>query len=253
MGVFSGCVVDAASFSSPAIVSPGAIVTLFGSKMGPLQGLAFQLQGNRLPTSLGGTRVLLNGQPVPILFSSYWQLNVILPYSLPIQTPIRFQVESNGSPGNEIGPLVSKTAGFSIFRTNDSLNRPAAALNEDGTLNSPANPARRGSRVVLYGTGGGVTVPQSEAGEVTPLELRFLASQPMVQVGTDAGRSGLFATVEYAGAAPGLVAGVVQINIKLPEIIPDIAGFPRGIVPLSVITSDYSNYSNYVTVAVEVN
>ena len=48
-------------------------------------------------------------------------------------------------------------------------------------------------------------------------------------------------TVEYAGAAPGLVAGATQINIKLPDVIPTVGGFPRGVVPLLamiVLTSD---------------
>ena len=39
-------------------------------------------------------------------------------------------------------------------------------------------------------------------------------------------------TVEYAGAAPGLVAGVKQINVKLPNVIPQVEGYPRGVVPL---------------------
>jgi uncharacterized protein (TIGR03437 family) len=61
------------------------------------------------------------------------------------------------------------------------------------------------------------------------------------------------ATVEYAGAAPGLVAGVTQINIKLPHVIPDFEGFPRGTVPFLVITTGSSFYSSFVTVEVAVD
>ena len=60
-------------------------------------------------------------------------------------------------------------------------------------------------------------------------------------------------TVEYAGAAPGLVAGVSQINVKLPDVIPDVAGYPRGVIPLTVITPGVSYYPGYVTIAVDVN
>ena len=63
MGVFAGCLVDAASFGNPDLISPGAIGTLFGSRMGPREGVAFQLQNGRVPTSLSGTRVLVNGSP----------------------------------------------------------------------------------------------------------------------------------------------------------------------------------------------
>ena len=57
-------------------------------------------------------------------------------------------------------------------------------------------------------------------------------------------------TVEYAGAAPGLVAGVKQINVKLPNVIPQVEGYPRGVVPLAVATPGLTYYPGYVTIAV---
>ena len=101
--------------------------------------------------------------------------------------------------------------------------------------------------MVLFGTGGGPTIPPSVAGEVTPLVPRPLEFGAQVQIG------GRPATVEYAGAAPGLVAGVTQINIKLPDVIPDVGGFPRGVAPLLVITPGVTFYPGYVTVAVTVD
>ena len=248
MGAFAGCVVDAASFGNPDTVSPGGIVTLFGSRMGPREGIGFRLEDGRVPTTLGGTRVLVNGEPVPILFASYWQLNVILPYSLPVGTWTKIQVETNGIRWNELGSSRVQRAGISLFRLDDSPNRPAAALNEDGTLNSPRNPAKKGSRVMLFGTGGGPTVPPSVAGEVTPLEPRPLEYGALVQI-----LGGAMLPVEYAGAAPSLVTGVTQINVKLPETIPDVPDFPRGLLPLSVVTPGLSFYPGHVTVAIEVN
>ena len=72
-------------FRKQRATSPGALVTLFGSRMGPLQGVNFQLENGIVPTELAGTRVLVNGAPVPILYSSYWQVNVVLPYSLAVR------------------------------------------------------------------------------------------------------------------------------------------------------------------------
>ncbi len=152
MGPFAGCVVDAAGFANEQLISPGAIVTIFGSGLGPSQGVGFQLVNSEVPTSLGGTEVLMNGQPAPILYSSYWQLNVIVPYSLPIGTMSTIQVVSNGTPANQMSASVLQQ-GISLFQANNS----AAALNEDGTLNSPQNPAKPGSIVALFGTGGGET------------------------------------------------------------------------------------------------
>ena len=77
---------DTAPFVFPGSISPGAIVALFGSALGPSQGVGFQLVNGQVPTSLGGTQVLVNGEPTPILYSVSGQLNVILPYSLALST-----------------------------------------------------------------------------------------------------------------------------------------------------------------------
>ena len=98
--------------------------------------------------------------------------------------------------------------------------------------------------MLLFGTGGGATVPPSVAGEVTPLELRVLAAGFIVKIGSQP------VAVEWAGAAPGLLSGITQINIKLPHVIPTLDGFPRGVVPLFVETQGASFYPGYVTVAV---
>ena len=231
---------DAAGFANEQRISPGAIVTIFGSGLGPTQGVGFHLVNRQVPTSLGGTQVLVNGEPAPILYSSDGQLNVILPYSLPIGTMSTIQVVSNGSAANQMSASVLEQ-GISLFRVSNS----AAALNEDGTLNSPQNPARPGSIVALFGTGGGQTVPSSVAGEVSPLALRPLAYTPQVQMDVTT------LTVEYAGAAPGLVSGVTQINVKLPYVIPIVPGFPAGTVPLWVSPQSEFN-AGIVTISVAV-
>jgi uncharacterized protein (TIGR03437 family) len=247
MSIFTGCVVDGASFSNNDATSPGALVTLFGSRMGPMQGVNFQLENGVVPTELAGTRVLVNGAPVPILYSSYWQVNIVLPYSLAQASRPTFQVESSSVAGNTIAPANVWPNGIAIFRADPSSNRPAAALNQDGTVNSPQNPARPGSVVMLFGTGGGATVPPSVAGELTPLTgLRLLEHQD-IQVCIWS--TTVCATVEYAGAAPGLVAGVTQLNVRLPDTIPPVDGFSPGLVPL-VVSTQSSFYPGYVTVAV---
>jgi uncharacterized protein (TIGR03437 family) len=240
-GPDAACVVDAASFGNQQAVSPGAIVTIFGTGLGPSQGIGFQLVNSQVPTLLGGTEVLVNGEATPILYSSSGQLNLILPYSLAVGTMPTIQVVNAGTPGNRISASVL-AQGISLFQTNGS----AAALNQDGTLNSPQNPAQPGSTVMLFGTGGGQTVPASVAGEVTPLVLRPLADTPQVMI-----PGGATLTVEWAGAAPGLVSGVTQINVELPAVIPGVAEYPVGTLPLLVTQSNFN--SGTVTVSVAVN
>ena len=69
-------------------------------------------------------------------------------------------------------------------------------------MNGSANPASVGSVVALYGTGGST---------VTSDALPRLVLPVTATVG------GLPATVYYAGVAPGLVQGAMQINVQIPN------------------------------------
>ncbi len=240
-GPIAGCVVDAASFGNPQIVSPGAIVTIFGSGIGPSQGAGFQFAKGQLPTLLGGTEVLVNGEPASMLDANSEQLNLIVPYSVPVGSLSTIQVVSNGTPANQLSAYVIEQ-GISIFQYGGA----AAALNQDGTLNSAQNPAKPGSTVMLFATGGGQTNPPSMAGGVTPLGLFPLVNTPQVQIG-----SGSPLTIEYAGGAPGLLSGVTQINVQLPDVIPVVPGYAAGTVPLYVNQSDFN--SGAVTISVVIN
>jgi uncharacterized protein (TIGR03437 family) len=233
-------VVDAAGFGNQQIVSPGAIVTILGSSLGPNTGVGYQLTNGQVPTSLGGTQVSVNGAPVPILYSSSDQLNLIVPYSLEPGTTATIKVESSGTFANQMSTSVIEQ-GISIFQ----VNGLAAALNEDGTLNSPQNPAKPGSTVVLFGTGGGQTNPPSVAGAETPLVLRPLLSTPQVTFG-----DGPPVAAVWAGAAPGLLSGVTQINVQLPDVIPVVPGYPAGTLPLGVSSSNGDFDSGAVTISV---
>ena len=151
-----GCLVDAPSLSNSHAISPGAIVTIFGSGMGPSQGIGFQLVNGQVPVLLSGTQVFVNGEPAPILYSSYGQLILVLPYSLAVGSKPTIQVVSNGTPLNLLSNASVQSQGISIFQINGS----AVALNQDYTVNSPQNPAHPGSTVMLFGTGGGRRIHQ---------------------------------------------------------------------------------------------
>jgi uncharacterized protein (TIGR03437 family) len=94
-----------------------------------------------------------------------------------------------------------------------------AILNEDGTVNSAANPARRGSVVTIYGTGGGEADPAVADGEMLQGILPKI-SLPVTVIFDDGDEDGRYphgsAEILYAGGAPGLLAGVFQINLRVP-------------------------------------
>ena len=191
--------------------------------------------------------MFVNGDAIPLLYVSSSQINAVLPYTLPLGTRPEIQVVNGTGPGNVHRDSRTQRAGISLFRIGDAaLPAAAAALNEDGTVNTASNPAKKGSRVVLFGTGGGPTNPASVAGEVTPLEIRPLAFGANVKM---YGVPDL--KVEYAGAAPGLVAGVVQINVKLPDDFPALPRYPPNVAVLNVETPGVSYYPGQVTVYVK--
>jgi uncharacterized protein (TIGR03437 family) len=87
-------------------------------------------------------------------------------------------------------------------------------------LNGPSNPAAKGSYVTLYLTGGGQTNPPGVTGSVTGTVLEYLNQNVSVMV------AGVAATVSFAGAAPELISGVGQLNIRLADDAPSGSAEP---------------------------
>ena len=85
-----------------------------------------------------------------------------------------------------------------------------AILNEDGTVNSDANPAAKGSIIVLFATGDGVESPAQPDGTLSKAPYPRTTADVQVAIGQKA------ADILYAGAAPTLVAGVMQVNARIP-------------------------------------
>ena len=87
----------------------------------------------------------------------------------------------------------------------------AAALNQDGTVNSISNPAASGSIVSLFGTG--VIWPSGLMDDALAAGAAILPEGHDLQVGDG---SGINVDILYAGAAPGLIDGVFQFNVQVP-------------------------------------
>jgi uncharacterized protein (TIGR03437 family) len=128
-----------------------------------------------------------------------------------------------------------------IFTQNASGSGQGSILNEDYSVNSAKNPAKKGSVVMVYATGLGLVDPPVEDGAITGSKLSRHALPVKAFV------NGLEADVPYAGTAPGLVAGASQINVRIP---PET---PPGDVSLSITvgTGASSSSQSKVTVAVK--
>jgi uncharacterized protein (TIGR03437 family) len=217
-------------------ISPGEIIFIKGSNLGPVTGVV------GASTSLGGVTVTFNGTLATILYASASQLDVIVPYEvIPQQTATMVVSYANASSSGI--QLTVAAAALGISTDNQAGTGQAAAQNQDYTLNSPANPALPGSYVSIYGTGGGQTNPASTDGEISPSAVLPLVLQPYVT----ATIGGVAATVAFVGAAPGEITGVVQIDLQVPA---GVSG-PALPVVITINGSTVIQSQTGVTIAVQ--
>ena len=202
-------VVNAASYV--AGVAPGELVTLFGTGLGPSTAKYLALDSNGLvTTSLNGLTVLFDGVPAPVVNSVGSQCTVVAPYFVANLTTTNVQVEYQGVRSAPFAaPVVAAVPG--VFTANSQGTGQASALNQNGSINSASAPAAVGSIVTLYLTGEGQTSPPGFDGKVTSAIL----PKPLAAVSVTIG--GISAAVQYAGEAPGLVSGVLQVNAVVPS------------------------------------
>lgn len=210
----------ASSDSSP--VTPGEFITLTGFGIGPDAGVTYQAdpQG-RISQSLAGVQVLFDGRPAPVLYVQSRQINALAPVELSGQTQTVITVLFNQATVGSITVPVSDFGAPGIFRSKPGASSQAAALNEDGTLNGPSNPAVRGSVVSVFGTGFGLVAPSCITGGLNPPGAANLAAGLAVII-ADAQSPGVpvnYAPAVYAGNAPGQPCGLVQINMTVPDYV----------------------------------
>lgn len=226
-----GSVLNAASFSADAL-APGQLVTIFGRNLGPPTLALASVEGGAYPKELSGTRVRFNRAAAPILYTSAGAVTTMVPFSVAPQTRAEVAVEYQGKLSPPVSIYVAASAP-GLFTLDSSGRGPAAVLNLDSatgavSVNTPQNPAQRGGLIVAYLTGAGQTDPPSSDGVVAagigqmklPVEagLDFLsASQGFgsTRCASDPGCKPV--EVLYAGPAPGIVAGVIQVNLRLPD------------------------------------
>jgi len=236
--ITSAGIVNSASNVSGSI-APGEILTIYGSDLGPATGATAQLDTNgRVDTIAGKTRVLFDGQPGPIAFTITNQVNVIAPYSVAGKATVQVQVEYNGQLTNAVQMPVAATAP-GVFSYDSSGKGEAVVVNQDQTLNTPSNPAPRGSFVYFYATGEGQTNPSGVDGKIAADPYPAPVAQASLLLGGSA------VTPSYAGGAPGFVAGVTQVNFQIPADVP-----PGSAVPLTLVVGGTPSQTG-ITIAIK--
>ncbi len=199
-------------------VAPGEIVVLYPSKAGPATLAEYRLGGNgRVSTSIAGTRVLFDGIPAPIFYAISGRIAVIVPYEVAKRTTTRVSVEYQGarSPAVTLPVVESLPA---LFTLDSSGHGQAAMLNQIGCCNSARNPAARGTIVTLYATGEGDTIPHGIDGNVAAYTR--VADLPVPKQKLTVTVGSVPAEIIYAGEAPLAVAGLLQVNFRIPSDAP---------------------------------
>ena len=186
-------------------IAPGEAISIYGPHIGAFPAVEATFSG-MLPTALAGAQVLFDDIPAPLLYVSDSQINAMVPYEVAGHTTSDLRIVFNGvtSPGFRTAVATSQ---LGIFAN--------AAVNPDGTLNSTAHRAKPGDFLSIWGTGAGwptladgqiATGAASDGGAFSAILREWQNGNP-VDVPLN---------VAYSGAAPGLPAGIFQVNVELP-------------------------------------
>ena len=239
--LFTGGVVNGASFTPGEALAPGSIVSVFGSNLA--SGLNFASQVP-LETTLGGATINIGGVDAPLFFTSSGQVNAQIPFELAATSRphVVVQTRRDGSGPESVtvpGTITLAEARPGIFSTNQQGSGQGAILDAQGRLVDSASPAGAGEIIQVFCTGLGATNPAVASGAPGP------AAEPLARVVTavEAQVGGRQATVHFAGLAPGFV-GLYQVNVEIPAEVE-----PGPAVPLLLLQNGVP--SNTVTIAVQ--
>jgi uncharacterized protein (TIGR03437 family) len=210
-------IVSAASYAAGA-VSPGELVTLFGTGIGPATPSGMSVIAGYATLALQNTSVAIDGQSAAMIYVSANQITVQVPYTVTIGLAKTVVVNNNSVLA--LGTVDTTATAPGLFALNGNGLGQCAALTysmKSGTfsVNGTAGAALVGDIIVFYLTGEGIydLTPSPATGYIIPVGLSplpQLSPLPTVTIG------GAAATVQYAGPVVGGLLGVLQINAVVP-------------------------------------
>lgn len=238
------------SATQQPILSPGELITIYGTgfNIAPFSAQSIY------PTTLSNTRVTVNGIPAPLLYVSPTQINAVVPYEITlleaqqatqptITAPVVVTYDFMPSTAFNVQVLPSAPGIFTVAPNGKGQGAIQNVDPQTGalTVNSAANPASKGSTIVIYATGVGIWNQTSADGAVITDVLDPPYYYPGAASLTIGGQP---ATLLYAGAAPNMVSGMLQVN----AIVPD--GVGSGAQTVILTTGGSDNSGQGVTIAI---
>ena len=203
---------------APGGVAPGEILLVFPSNAGPevLAEGQRDSQG-KMTTLLAETRVWFEDVAAPLVYAVKGQVSVIVPYEISGRKTTQVSVEYRGVRSTPVTLSVLEAAP-ALFTLDASGRGQAAMLNETGCCNSAQNPAARGTFAALYATGEGQTNPPGITGLISTHP--GIADYPVPRGKVRVTVGGEPAEIGYAAEAPHTVAGLLQVNFRVPQNAP---------------------------------
>ena len=166
-----------------------------------------------LPTDIGGTEVLFNGQPIPLFFVTPEQIDFQVPSDQP-GGQVTVVVKQGDKQSAAFTIDISDTPTPGVILIDPSIAGPnrGAIQNKDFSLNLPSNPAKPGDAVIVYATGLGDTDVKVPSGQPSPSPAANYLAKVTATIG------GLPAEVQFAGLTPGSIA-LGQVNVVVPATL----------------------------------
>jgi uncharacterized protein (TIGR03437 family) len=203
----SAHIANAASFRGGAIAH-GEIITIYGFSLGPKKLRTYNLTNGKFDTTLARTRVLFDGVEAPIIYASWGQTSIVVPYSVAGKQTTQAVFEYKGRRSAPVTLTVTDAAP-GIFTLAQSGSGQGAILNQDYSVNGPNSRIAPGQVLMVYLTVGGENGKDGELAQ-------GIQQHPM---NVTARVGGMDAQVIYAGPSPGLIWGLTQVNVVVPTSV----------------------------------
>jgi uncharacterized protein (TIGR03437 family) len=150
-----------------------------------------------------------------MIYASSTQVSAVVPYEIASAANPSVRITYEGQTSDAY-PLSVAASAPGLFSQNASGGGQGAILNQDNTLNWGGNLAAPGSIVQMFLTGEGQTNPPGVTGAITSATLPPPQVTPAPALPIQVSIGGQPAVYTYAGEAPGMVAGVMQLNVRIP-------------------------------------
>lgn len=213
-----------------AEIAPNTFISISGASLAPTtrSWQTSDFNGNRLPTSLDGVSVTINGAPAFPIFVSPRQINVLTPADMAVGAQAKIVIADNGLT-SETMQVPTAAFGPAFFLLGGKY---AAAVHASGKIVGPttlvannSTPATAGETIALFATGLGKTNPDVVNGQIVS-SAATLAAPPTVLIG------GTPVEVSFAGLT---ATGLYQVNVTVPS------GLTGGDVAVNVVVGGYAS------------